>query len=73
MTSDGWRYDAPMPRHPSNPTGLRTPQEVAERRQELDWLFELDAPRKPRKSRDGRPEYDTPQWRALFGLPPDEE
>lgn len=62
-----------MPRHPYNPLGLPTEHERRARADELRWLFEMDAPRKPRKSRDGLPSYDTPQWRAAFGIPPDED
>lgn len=66
-------YASTVPRHPSNPLGLPTEHERRARADELDWLFEMDAPRKPRKSRDGLPSYDTPQWRAAFGIPPDED
>ena len=63
-----------MPRPEFLPLGLLTDEQKLARRQELAWLFELDAPRKPRRSREGTtPPPMSERERQAFGILPEDE
>ncbi len=63
-----------MPRPDFIPLVLSTIHERRERQHEMQWLFEMDAPRKPRRSHEGqiRPELDEGCKDVLAILPEDE-
>lgn len=63
-----------MPRPTFLPTTLPTIHERRERQDELRWLFEMDAPRKPRRSREDqvRPELGD-RAKGVLGILPEDE
>lgn len=63
-----------MPRPYFIPTGLPTIHERREREHELQWLFDMDAPRKPRRSREGlTPPTMDQRTKDVFGILPEDE
>ena len=56
------------------PTELPREHERLERQNELQWLFNMDAPRKPRRSREGQVRLElTQQAKDVFGTLPKDE